>query len=50
MKRRSRAEEIFNEIVDTIKDTQKDIEGTVNEYTSNANRNLLWMLLKMVKI
>ena len=38
MKRRSRAEEIFNDIVDTIKDTQKDIEGTVNEYTSNVTK------------
>ena len=40
MKRRSRAEEIFNEIVNTVKDAQKDIEGTVNQYTSNANRIL----------
>ena len=38
MKRRSIAEEIFNDIVDTIKDTQKDIEGTVNEYTSNVTK------------
>jgi HSP20 family protein len=37
MKRRSRAEEIFNEIVNTVKDAQKDIEGTVNQYT-NANK------------
>ena len=40
MKRRSRAEEIFNEIVNTVKDAQKDIEGTVNQYTSNANKIL----------
>ena len=39
MKRRSRAEEIFNEIVNTVKDAQKDIEGTVNQYT-NANKIL----------
>lgn len=34
MKRRNRAEEIFNEILETIKEKQKDIEGAVNEYTS----------------
>jgi HSP20 family protein len=39
MKRRSRAEEIFNDIVNTVKDAQKDIEGTVNQYT-NANKIL----------
>lgn len=35
MKRRSAAEEMFNDIIDTIKDKQKDLERTVNEYTSN---------------
>lgn len=39
MKRRSRAEEIFNEIVNTVKDGQKDIEDTVKQYT-NANKIL----------
>lgn len=39
MKRRSRAEEIFNDIVNTVKDAQKDIEGTVNQYT-NTNKIL----------
>jgi len=38
MNRRSRAEEIFNDIFDTIKDKQKDIGGVVNEYTSNATQ------------
>ncbi len=36
MNRRNRAEEIFNDIFDTIKDKQKDIGGVVNEYTSNT--------------
>lgn len=40
MKRRSRAEEIFNEIVNTVKDAQNDIEGVINEYTSSANKIL----------
>jgi len=35
MKRRNAAEEMFNDIVDTIKDKQKDIERIFNEYTSN---------------
>ena len=35
MKRRNAAEEMFNDIVDTIKDKQKDLERTFNEYTSN---------------
>jgi HSP20 family protein len=34
MKRRSSAEEIFNDITGTIKEKTKDIERTVNEYTS----------------
>ena len=37
MKRRNQAEEMFNNIVDTIKDKQKYLEGTVNEYTSNMS-------------
>ena len=36
MNRRSRAEEVFNDIFDTIKDKQKDIGGVVNEYASNT--------------
>jgi len=36
MNRRSRAEEVFNDIFDTIKDKQKDIDGVVNEYASNT--------------
>ena len=35
MKRRNAAEEMFNDIVDTIKDKQKDLERIFNEYTSN---------------
>ena len=35
MNRRNRAEEIFSDIFDTIKDKQKDIGGVVNEYTSS---------------
>jgi HSP20 family protein len=35
MKKRSAAEEMFNDIMGTIKDKQKDLERTVNEYTSN---------------
>ena len=38
MNRRSRAEEIFNDIFDTIKDKQKDIGGVVNGYTANTNQ------------
>ncbi len=38
MNRRSRAEEVFNDIFDTIKDKQKDIGGVVEGYTSNANQ------------
>ena len=38
MNRRSRAEEVFNDIFDTIKDKQKDIGGVVNEYASNTNQ------------
>jgi HSP20 family protein len=38
MNRRSRVEEIFNDIFDTIKDKQNDIGGVVNEYTSNATQ------------
>jgi HSP20 family protein len=38
MNRRNRAEEVFNDIVDTIKDKQKDIGGVVNEYTSNSTQ------------
>ncbi len=38
MSRRNRAEDIFNDIFDTIKDKQKDIGGVVNEYTSNATQ------------
>jgi HSP20 family protein len=38
MNRRSRAEEIFNDIFDTIKDKQRDIGGVVDGYTSNANQ------------
>ena len=34
MKRRSSAEEIFNDITGTIKEKTMDIERTVNEYTS----------------
>jgi HSP20 family protein len=34
MKRRNSAEEIFNDITGTIKEKTKDIERTVNEYTS----------------
>jgi len=37
MKKRNQAEEMFNNIVDTIKDKQKYLEGTVNEYTSNMS-------------
>jgi len=35
MKRRNAAEEMFNDIVDTIKDKQKDLERIFNEYTFN---------------
>jgi HSP20 family protein len=38
MNRRSRAEEVFNDIFDTIKDKQKDIGGVVNGYTSNTTQ------------
>jgi HSP20 family protein len=38
MNRRDRAEEIFNDIFDTIKDKQKDIGGVVNGYTSNTTQ------------
>ena len=38
MNRRSRAEEVFNDIFDTIKDKQKNIGGVVNEYTSNSTQ------------
>jgi HSP20 family protein len=37
MSRRSKAEGIFNNIFDTIKEKQNDIGGAVNEYTSNAS-------------
>jgi HSP20 family protein len=40
MKRRNQAEEMFNDIVDTLKDKQKDLERTVNEYTSNISIRL----------
>ena len=35
MERRNAAEEMFNDIVDTIKDKQKDLERIFNEYTFN---------------
>ncbi len=35
MKRRNVAEEMFNGLIDTIKDKQKDLERTVNESISN---------------
>ena len=35
MKRRTDVEEMFNSLINTIKDKQKDLEHTVNEYTSN---------------
>jgi HSP20 family protein len=38
MKRRNRADEIFNDILETIKEKQKDIEGAVNEYTSKTTQ------------
>jgi HSP20 family protein len=38
MNRRSRAEEVFNDIFDTIKDKQKDIGGVVEGYTSNTTQ------------
>ena len=38
MNRRSRAEEVFNDIFDTIKDKQKDIGGVVNGYSSNSTQ------------
>jgi HSP20 family protein len=40
MNRRNRAEEIFSDIFDTIKDKQKDIGGVMNEYTSNTTPNM----------
>lgn len=38
MKRRSTAEEMFNDIMETLKDKQKDVERTVNEYSSNMSK------------
>ena len=38
MNRRSRAEEVFNDIFETIKDKQKDIGGVVNGYASNSTQ------------
>jgi HSP20 family protein len=38
MKRRSAVEGMFNDIVDTIKIKQKDLERTVNDYTSNTTQ------------
>lgn len=41
MKRRSTAEEMFNDIMETLKDKQKDVERTVNEYSSNMSKKPL---------
>ncbi len=38
MNRRNRAEEVFNDIFDTIKDKQKDIGGILDGYTSNTTQ------------
>lgn len=38
MKRRSTAEEMFNDLMETLKDKQKDVERTVNEYSSNMSK------------
>lgn len=38
MKKRSTAEEMFNDIMETLKDKQKDVERAVNEYSSNMSR------------
>lgn len=37
MSRRSKAEGIFNNIFDTIKEKQNNIGGAVNDYTSNVS-------------
>jgi HSP20 family protein len=37
MSRKSKAEGIFNNIFDTLKEKQNDIGGAVNDYTSNAS-------------
>lgn len=38
MKRKNAAEEMFNDIMDTLKVKQKDLERTVNEYSSNMSK------------
>jgi HSP20 family protein len=35
MKRRSSAEEMFKDMMETVKEKQVDLERTINEYTSN---------------
>ncbi len=36
MKRRNAAEEMFKDVIYTIKEKQKDLGRTLNEYTSNS--------------
>ncbi len=41
MSRRNTAEQIFNDIIGTIKESQNDLEKTISGYTSGSNKLLI---------